>query len=349
MGSKSTRKPRPQKRPPKGGGKKATDSRPLKTRAGREIVGICLFFLVLFSAVSLLSYSPSDPSWSTAAGTDDVHNLFGVIGAYFAGALIDLFGIGAFWIPLLLLISGRQFLRQRPTRAQMATALGGALLVVTTGALLALKQDAFEIFDSRFSAGGVVGIPLGEFLARYSNTAGAAVILAVLFLVGFILATRFSLVTFVRTLIGWSRIAADRFQTAGKSGRRLKMNSKLTLKVFLVLALTALVGANALAESPDEDPKAAIKKMDGKELYKNFCKVCHAEDSEAGEYTPMSLIMDQWDEFFDDTFAETHKELTCPKDEKTKLMDVMDKDMIKKIRKFCVDHAADSEQPMTCG
>jgi hypothetical protein len=127
------------------------------------------------------------------------------------------------------------------------------------------------------------------------------------------------------------------------------MNSKHTFKVVLILALAALVSASALAEGTDEDPKAKIKKMDGKELYKNFCKTCHTEDSAAGEYTPMSLIMDQWDEFFDDTLAETHQDLTCPKDEKTKLMDVIDKDMIKKIRKFCVDHAADSEQPMTCG
>ena len=127
------------------------------------------------------------------------------------------------------------------------------------------------------------------------------------------------------------------------------MNTKLTLKVVLVLTLTVLISASALAEVTEEDAKAKIKKMDGKELYKNFCKVCHMEDSAAGEYTPMSLIMDQWDEFFDDTLAETHQDLACPKDEETKLMDVIDKDMIKKIRKFCVDHAADSEQPMTCG
>jgi len=59
--------------------------------------------------------------------------------------------------------------------------------------------------------------------------------------------------------------------------------------------------------------------------------------------------MDQWDEFYDETFAETHKEVACPKDKDKKVTDMIDKDMIKKLRKFCVDHAADSEQPMTCG
>ena len=124
------------------------------------------------------------------------------------------------------------------------------------------------------------------------------------------------------------------------------MRSTLTFQALLILALVAMLSGTALAE---DDTAKEIKKMDGKDLYKNYCKACHMEDSEAGEYTPMSLIMDQWDEFFDDTFAETHQELTFPKDEKTKLVDVIDKDMIKKLRKFCVDHAADSEQPMTCG
>ena len=128
----------------------------------------------------------------------------------------------------------------------------------------------------------------------------------------------------------------------------MKINT--TIKVFLAVIILTGLAVTALAEDETaKEVKKDPKKMDGKDLYKNFCKVCHMEDSEAGEYTPMSLIMDQWDEFFDETFAETHKEVTCPKDEKTKLVDKMDKDMIKKIRKFCVDHAADSEQPMTCG
>ena len=119
-----------------------------------------------------------------------------------------------------------------------------------------------------------------------------------------------------------------------------------TLKVVLALVILAMLVGASMAE--DEAVKD-IKKMDGKELFKTQCKVCHAEDSKAGEYTPMSLIMDQWDEFFDESFAETHKEVPSLDDKETMVPDMFDKDMIKKLRKFCVDHAADSEQPMTCG
>jgi len=36
-------------------------------------------------------------------------------------------------------------------------------------------------------------------------------------------------------------------------------------------------------------------------------------------------------------------------DEQKSLTEVLNEDLLKKIREFCVDHAADSEQPMTCG
>jgi cytochrome c5 len=148
------------------------------------------------------------------------------------------------------------------------------------------------------------------------------------------------------------------------------MEFKTTIKVLLALLIMTGLAATALAQNEPAKEAAPVKEiekveeiekaketekvketkdMNGKELFIAHCKVCHTEDSDAGEYTPMSLIMDQWDEFYDETFVETHKEVVCPKDEDKKVTDMIDKDMIKKLRKFCVDHAADSEQPMTCG
>jgi len=119
-------------------------------------------------------------------------------------------------------------------------------------------------------------------------------------------------------------------------------------RIIAVALLATILVLTAAVASADDDAKK-IAKMNGKELYKNFCKGCHTEESEAGEYTPMSLISEQWEEFFDETFVETHQEVVCPKDETKKVTDIFDKEMLKKLRKFCVDHAADSEQPMTCG
>ncbi len=131
----------------------------------------------------------------------------------------------------------------------------------------------------------------------------------------------------------------------------MKRSQLITL--FLVALLATMVvslafaGDDAPAKAKDEAAK--IAKMSGKELYKTRCKVCHLADSDNGEYTPMSLIQEQWEDFFDGEFVKTHKTVACPQDTTRMVPDMFNKDMLKKIKKFCVDHAADSEQPMTCG
>lgn len=89
------------------------------------------------------------------------------------------------------------------------------------------------------------------------------------------------------------------------------------------------------------------KKENGKDLYKVNCKVCHEKGSPNGEYTPMSLTQDQWKKFFDEKLATTHKDVLL-KAENKKLLEFLTKEQVTKIKKFCVDHAADSEQPQTC-
>ena len=58
-----------------------------------------------------------------------------------ADALIGLFGLGAFWVPFLLLFLSIQFFASRPPLAFGLTFAGGLLLILTSGALLAFQQD----------------------------------------------------------------------------------------------------------------------------------------------------------------------------------------------------------------
>ena len=94
---------------------------------------------------------------------------------------------------------------------------------------------------------------------------------------------------------------------------------------------------------------AGKKKVKGQDLYKEFCKPCHAEGSEHGEYTPMTLISDQWERFFDKKYVSKHENVVFEKYEGKKVTDVITEEDLEKIKKFSIDHAADSEQPMTCG
>ena len=166
----------------------------------KEILGIFLFFLVIFTLVSLLSFSIDDPSINNAKAIGDIHNLFGLFGSYISGILIGLFGLGAFWIPVLLLLMSIHFFGNQPGRAAILTISGGLILIITTGSLLTFKQNHFFIFGERFSSGGIIGLPLKTFFVKYSNTTGGFIFLVLIWIVGFILATRLSLITFSKRI-----------------------------------------------------------------------------------------------------------------------------------------------------
>jgi len=107
----------------------------------KEIYGIILFFLVIFTLISLLSYSPADPSINNSRAAGQIHNLFGFLGAHVSGFLIGLFGLGAFWIPILLLLASIHFFGNHPSRVMVATLIGGIILVVITGSLLEISAE----------------------------------------------------------------------------------------------------------------------------------------------------------------------------------------------------------------
>jgi S-DNA-T family DNA segregation ATPase FtsK/SpoIIIE len=170
----------------------------------RELAGICLFFLVVFTLISILSYSSEDPSiFHHTGGHTAVVNLFGVLGAQVGGFLIGLFGLGAFWVPVLLLLASLNFFGKNPIKAIVPIMGGGILLILATGGLFAVQQEHYLFFGQRFTAGGVLGSPLKAFLLRYANTGGGIFILSILWLVGFILSTGFSLIVFYRRIHGF--------------------------------------------------------------------------------------------------------------------------------------------------
>jgi len=113
-----------------------------------------------------------------------------------------------------------------------------------------------------------------------------------------------------------------------------------------VIVATVLLGVLALSLA---NVATAAKKPKGVDLYKEYCKPCHEADSDNGEYTPMTLIQDQWDRFFDKKYVDSHSAVTDPNHDNKPVTEVISEEDLEMIKKFAVDHAADSEQPMTCG
>lgn len=165
----------------------------------KELTAILFLFLVVLTAVSLFTYHASDPcagnSFFTVPKT--IHNAFGLLGAHTAGFFIYLFGLGAFWLPVILGLTGVWRLKGRSGKIIGLTVLGGFLLMICTGGLLFLIRTEYVALGTRISSGGVIGISITAFLLKYANIAGCVIILVFFMLVGFILTTGISLITLV--------------------------------------------------------------------------------------------------------------------------------------------------------
>ena len=194
----------------------------------KEIAGIFIFFLVIFTLISLVSFHPGDPSLNHAVSTDRVANLFGVAGAHLAGALISLFGLGAFWMPILLLVVSVHFFGHHSREALACTLVGGLVLVVITGSLIsrwAAPQVELILFSRPYAAGGLLGEAVKNFTLRYMNSTGGTIILVLLWLVGLILATGFSLVRFGRRVLTALAFVNERIRTVMIKRRERKRKS----------------------------------------------------------------------------------------------------------------------------
>ena len=76
---------------------------PTRNRRLNEVTGMVLLVAASLLFLALASYHPTDPSLNTvgAAGRQ-AHNWTGVIGATVSDLLLQLEGVAAFFIPLML-------------------------------------------------------------------------------------------------------------------------------------------------------------------------------------------------------------------------------------------------------
>jgi len=105
---------------------------------------------------------------------------------------------------------------------------------------------------------------------------------------------------------------------------------KKLLTPILSITLVAFLAATAMSAEGGNPRK-------GKALFKKSCKECHSKGAAAGEITPLSKTMEQWDRFFDKA------------DHNSDCFKGLSEQDIKDIQQFLYDHAADSPQPQTCG
>ena len=164
---------------------------------GRRLLEAVLIVVAIFAVylmAALLSFNPSDPSWSQTAWHEPIHNLGGGVGAWLADTLFFTFGVLAYAIPPIMLVLCWVVYRQRSNRyyidyfALSLRLIGTLALVLTSCGLAALNVDDLYYFAS----GGLIGSLLSNAMLPWFNGIGATLALLCVWAAGLTLFTGWS-------------------------------------------------------------------------------------------------------------------------------------------------------------
>ena len=199
--------------------KSTADRKPLQGRA-REIAGVVLFALAVFLFLSVISYTPTDPSLSNyETSTTKISNIGGIIGSYLADILIRFLGLSAYWLPLFLLITSVKLFLDSEFLFRPGWIGGFIGLIVTTSGLFAHAYKLIPLIDTPFAAGGFAGTLLSEYLNALFNPGGTFIFLFVGLIVSLIVTVDLSVVTALRKSAAVVRSTGSGILSYAKIGR----------------------------------------------------------------------------------------------------------------------------------
>ncbi|KLF23443.1 cell division protein FtsK [Klebsiella aerogenes] len=178
-----------------------------KLSSGRRVLEALLILCSLFAIwlmAALLSFNPSDPSWSQTAWHEPIHNLGGMPGAWLADTLFFIFGVMAYTIPVII-IGGCWFAWRHQENdeyvdyfAVSLRLIGALALILTSCGLAAINADDIWYFAS----GGVIGSLLSTTLQPLLHSSGGTIALLCIWAAGLTLFTGWSWVSIAEKLGG---------------------------------------------------------------------------------------------------------------------------------------------------
>ncbi|MGP6948184.1 DNA translocase FtsK [Klebsiella pneumoniae] len=178
-----------------------------KLSSGRRLLEAMLILCSLFAIwlmAALLSFNPSDPSWSQTAWHEPIHNLGGALGAWLADTLFFIFGVMAYTIPVII-IGGCWFAWRHQENdeyidyfAVSLRLIGALALILTSCGLAAINADDIWYFAS----GGVIGSLLSTTLQPLLHSSGGTIALLCIWAAGLTLFTGWSWVSIAEKLGG---------------------------------------------------------------------------------------------------------------------------------------------------
>ena len=167
---------------------------PTRNRRLNEVTGMVLLVAASLLFLALASYHPTDPSLNTVTAGQQVQNWTGLIGATVSDLLLQVEGLAAFFLPLLLGALGWTWLRSHPAGSPTAKVSGTLLYLVFAPALFGLLPGHLHWMHA-VPLGGLTGRLVVDSLVHYLNFPGAAIVILSMVVIAFYLSTTFSFST----------------------------------------------------------------------------------------------------------------------------------------------------------
>ncbi|HMJ90372.1 MAG TPA: DNA translocase FtsK [Candidatus Acidoferrum sp.] len=192
--------------------------RPSEHHGFNDVIGVVLLGFALLLFVAMCSFDPADVSANTTDTNHSTRNWIGPIGAWTAQLLFQGFGVGAFVLPIVMVVGGLgcffenlAYLKRRWIwSAILVLCCIGLLDLYTNPAVmdqLAKNPKAQAGFLERVarnlnatSAGGIAGHALNAVFRNF-GTAGATIVYVVIDLVSMLFLTNFNLGIWIRGLV----------------------------------------------------------------------------------------------------------------------------------------------------
>jgi S-DNA-T family DNA segregation ATPase FtsK/SpoIIIE len=205
---------------------------PTKIRRLNELVGFVLFVFAALLFLALVSYSPLDASFNTAAPDPSIaspHNWIGMVGALGSDLLLQSLGISVFLIPVMFGLLGSRWWKSRPVDSAIAKCFGAATLMTFTPALLALLPWHWRWLHVA-PIEGLLGRIVGDFLIHYFNLTGAYILSMTVIAIALYLSTAFSfgaLQLWFQTRFAFAYALRERFADWREARAKVKAQKEL--------------------------------------------------------------------------------------------------------------------------
>jgi DNA segregation ATPase FtsK/SpoIIIE, S-DNA-T family len=245
---------------------------PTSNRRLNELIGFLLCVSALLLFLALASYSPLDPSFNTESfltNSRTARNWIGIIGAYGADAVFQIWGLGSFLLPVLIATLGARWFRSRKITSPVAKTLGACWLMIFIPALFALMPGHLRWLRV-IPIEGLIGRIVGDFLIHYLNLAGAYIVCASVLAVALYLSTAFSFASmrlWAPTRFAFAIALWERFQDWRTERVRRKMQKDMEQRRATKPVVTAqMVPARHVVPIPSptlrgiEPPRTGIER-----------------------------------------------------------------------------------------